>query len=96
MVTHPMNISQIIITCWFVASVAIAVGGNVIFYVWLKSQKISLRFSLAGTPGYLDRAYVEWCRGRGTSPAGVLWCRGLTLVSLIASSISLVVWVALQ
>lgn len=38
------------------------------FFLWLRSEGVPVRFSLAGAPGYLSSRYLAWCRQHGYRP----------------------------
>ena len=62
----------------FVASVLLAVFGNLIVYVRLVRRGIPVRFVWAGTPGYLYRTALR------VDPAVAASVRALALVSVIS------------
>ena len=89
-----MNTAQIVIVLWFVLSVAVVVLMNFVFYIWLLRKGAPVKFFFAGTPFYLDAVYVKWCRERGEKYTKLLWVRGVSLASAIASAVAFVTVVA--
>jgi hypothetical protein len=67
-----------IVIVWFCLSVLTAVICRLVFYFWLLGKGVEVRFFWAGTPGYLEWKYLEWCRDRGQS--GKRWLRALSLL----------------
>jgi len=51
-------------------------------------------FSLAGMPGYLDLAYLRWCRDQKKSPAALLWFRAASVVNLLVAVWAFIAFVA--
>lgn len=82
-----MTTIQIIIVFWFVSAVFITVIQNVIFMHWLKKFGVRYNFGLAGTPGYLDYVYFNWCKSEGRSPKRILLLRALCLANAIIAAI---------
>jgi hypothetical protein len=72
---------------WFASAIFIAVIQNVVFVFWLKKLGVRLIFGLAGTPGYLDYVYFNWCKSQGRSPKRILILRALCLANAIFAAI---------
>ena len=82
---HNFSTGEIIITFWFAISVLIAVLSTFVFWIWLKRRGAKLHFFMGtGTPGYLEYAYLKWCRDKGQSPnKGFLTFRVVSIISVI-------------
>lgn len=80
--THP----PILLLVWFGLSIAIAVLGNFAFYLWLLQKGVRVRFAFAGTPGYLDFLYVQWCRENRVPARPVIAVRLLLFLNVIAAA----------
>ncbi len=85
-----MTAIQVIGFLWFASAIFIAVIQNVIFMHWLKKQGVRLIFGLAGTPGYLDYVYLNWCKNQGRSPKRILMLRALCLANVILAAVVVV------
>jgi len=56
--------------------------------IWLWNKKISGVFSaLSGTPGYLERKYINWCRQNGKTYKFVITIRIVLLINAILAAI---------
>ena len=82
-----MTTIQIVGAFWFASAVFIAVIQNVVFMHWLKKLGVRFIFGLAGTPGYLDYVYFNWCKSQGRSPKRILILRALCLANAILAAI---------
>jgi len=82
-----MTAIKLIGVLWFASAIFIAVIQNVVFMHWLKKQGVRLIFGLAGTPGYLDYVYFNWCKSQGRSPKRILILRALCLANAILAAI---------
>lgn len=78
---------QLVVGLWFVASIAIEVLGNLALFVWLKARGAPVRFGRAGLPGYLDEAYLRFCRERNARAGGVLVARRLSSANVILAAL---------
>ena len=85
-----MSAIKLIGFLWFASAIFIAVIQNVVFMYWLKKQGVRLIFGLAGTPGYLDYVYFNWCKSQGRSPKRILVLRALCLANVILAAIVVV------
>lgn len=85
---------KLAIAVWFVVSVLVAVSTNIALFVWLRQRQTPMLFSLTGMPGYLDLAYLRWCREQKKSPAAVLWFRAASLANLVVAAWAFIVFVA--
>jgi drug/metabolite transporter superfamily protein YnfA len=86
---------QILIMLWFSVSAVIAIVGNFVLWFWLRRQSVKLLFMMVGAPGYLDYAYIKWCRSKGQQPnAGLLVFRGISLINVIVAGIFFVLLAA--
>jgi hypothetical protein len=81
-----MTIIQIIAFSWFASAIFIAVIQNVVFMHWLKKLGVRLMFGLAGTPGYLDYVYFNWCKSQGRSPKRILILRAICFANVILAA----------
>jgi hypothetical protein len=82
------------IAIWFAVSALVAIFTNVGLYFWLRRRHTPMQASLVGMPGYLDLAYMRWCREQNKSPAALLWFRGASLVSLLIAGWAFISFVA--
>ena len=82
-----MTTLQIIGALWFSSAIFIEVIQNVVFTHWLKKRGVRFVFGLAGTPGYLDYVYFNWCKSQGRSARRVLILRTLCLVNVILAAV---------
>ena len=82
-----MGLLRGILFAWIALSFAAAIFGNLAFFVWLRGQGVPVRFMYAGTPGYLDRHYSEWCASRGLSARRVLMLRVILLVNVMLAAL---------
>jgi hypothetical protein len=73
---------------WFSCSVALAVIENAVFVAWLRRRGARLTWIWSGHPGYVERAYAEWCQRTGRSPTQVVWIRRLILLNMIAAIVA--------
>ena len=85
-----MTTIQLIGVFWFASAIFIAVIQNVVFMHWLKKLGVRLIFGLAGTPGYLDYVYFNWCKSQGRSPKRILILRALCLANVILAAVVVV------
>lgn len=91
MTNYPSTI-DVVILIWFGLSVIIAVLGTFIFWIWLRRHGTKLVFGLIGTPGYLEYAYLKWCRGQQISlNKGILFVRVLSIINVIVAGICFIV-----
>lgn len=94
MMEYP-NPVDIVVIIWFALSVIIAVFGTFVFWIWLRRSGIKLFFGLIGTPGYLEYAYLKWCRAQHISPKrGILFVRVLSIINVIIAGISFIMRIA--
>jgi hypothetical protein len=85
-VNYPST-GEILIFVWFGVSVFVAVGGNFVFLFWLRRRGVKLVYSLVGIPGYMDYAYLQWCRSHGRSGKRVLILRAISIINAIVAGI---------
>jgi hypothetical protein len=90
---NSMDWLKVFIGVWFAASVFVEVVSNFVFYWWLKQRGVPVRFIWAGTPGYLDAHYSEWCRQNGASPRRIVVLRWIGLANMILTTIVFMVLV---
>jgi hypothetical protein len=86
------NIGEIFIAVWFAVSVLGATIGNVVFLFWLRRRGVNLVFALTGMPGYMDKAYYDWCRLQGRSSKRVLFLRTFSIINVIVSAIFFIIF----
>ena len=73
-----------VIDVWFCLSVLFAVGMNIFLHVSLWKKSLVNFFDVyAGTPGYLDRIYIGWCKDNCRSHKFVIAIRIASLASVI-------------
>jgi hypothetical protein len=82
-----MNRDEIFIIIWFVVSVLLEIITSIIFYFWLRRHGVKLVFGLTGVPGYMERAYREWCHSQGRSSKGIIISRSIILLNCIMAGI---------
>ncbi len=82
-----MSPPPVLVLVWFALSISCAVVGNLVFYLWLRSKGIEVRFFFAGTPGYLDQRYAEWCRQNGIRSGPILALRLFLVGNAIAAGL---------
>ncbi len=89
------SMGEVLIMAWFALSTIVEIIGTTIFWVWLRRRGAKLIFGLAGTPGYLELAYVRWCRNQGRHPNIRLFVfRALSLINVVTSGILFILFVA--
>ena len=76
------------IAVWFLISVVLEIFGSLAFWLWLR-RRTSVRTFWAGTPGYLEYRYFQWCKVERRTPNRVLWLRAASLVNAVAAGIAL-------
>lgn len=85
-VNYP-SMSEILIFIWFALSVFIAVTGTVVLWFWLRRRGVKLVYGLTGVPGYMERAYVAWCRNNGQQPnKTMIVLRAISIINLIVAA----------
>jgi hypothetical protein len=78
---------EILIMIWFAVSALVAVIGTVVFWLWLLRRGVKLSFTWSGTPGYLEYAYIKWCRSQGRRPnRGIIAFRAISIVNAIIAA----------
>lgn len=82
-----MSTREVIIGVWFVVAILIEVGSTLVLLLWLRRRGVRLVFGLTGIPGYLERAYREWCRNQGRPSTGVLVLRAVSLINVVVAAI---------
>lgn len=89
-----MNFSlttDILVVSWFVISVLIVVFGTLVLWIRLRRSGVALTPMWVGTPGYLENAYLKWCRRQGRLPKkGILIFRIVSLMSAIIAAVVLI------
>ena len=85
--------SEIAIAIWFVVSIFVEVASATALWMWLRRRHVPLIFGLTGTPGYLERAYLKWCRSQGRSGRRILVLRAISTINAILSVIAFVLMV---
>lgn len=82
--------SETAIILWFVVAGMMQVLSTLVLAGWLVRRKVRLVLGLMAIPGYLEWAYVKWCRSHGrpsTTVRAVLVARGLLLVSAVVATV---------
>jgi hypothetical protein len=82
-----MSGREAIIGVWFVVAILVEVGSTLALLLWLHRRGVRLVFGMTGIPGYLERAYREWCRNQGRSSTVVLVLRTFSLINVIVAAI---------
>jgi type IV secretory pathway TraG/TraD family ATPase VirD4 len=83
----PLSTSQILILVWFGSAIFVEITSGFVLALWLSRRGVRLVFGLTGMPGYLERAYLKWCRSQGRSGKDVLVLRVLSMVNVIVAAI---------
>ncbi len=83
-----MSTADIIVMFWFVLSLIV----TIIIQQWLRSflshrNYIGAFNAFAATPGYLDAAYIRWCRDNNRSYGLLIVVRIFFLVSFVVAGI---------
>jgi hypothetical protein len=89
-----LSTGQAVIFIWFAAAVVIEIVSGLWLYEWLRRKKVNVSVLWMGVPGYLERAYLGWCRRNGQSGKRVLTLRYLSKISVVASSLLLIATLA--
>jgi hypothetical protein len=90
---HPGNTSETAIIIWFVVAGLIEISSSISLLFWLRRHGVKLIFGLRGTPGYLEYAYIKWCRSQGCSWTTVVVLRIISIINLIAAGVVFIVLV---
>jgi hypothetical protein len=86
-VNYPST-GEILIFVWFGVSVFVEVVGSFVFWFWLRRRGVKLTYELlAGIPGCMEYAYLEWCRSQGHSGTRVLTLRAISIINVIVAGI---------
>ena len=68
---------------WFSLSIILAVFGNLALLFFLSRKGVKTRFLWRGTPGYLDKVYIDWCKENNKPYLPVITIRWLLILSII-------------
>jgi len=82
-----MTMFRVFVNVWFAASVVIQVASSIVFWFWLRRRGVRLVYGLAGIPGYLERAYLGWCRSQGRSGTTVIVLRAMSVINVIVAAV---------
>ncbi len=86
-VTEPST-GQLVVFVWFAVSVIVAVVGTVALWIWLRRQGVQLVYGLAGIPGYMEHAYIAWCRSQRVKPnKTVILLRAISIVNVVLAAV---------
>jgi len=88
------NLGEIFIIIWFSISVIIEIASSIVLWFWLRRHGISLVFGLTGIPGYLEGAYLKWCRKQGISGRTVLILRAFSIINVIFAAVFFIMLVS--
>ncbi len=78
---------EVLIIIWFAVSVLIAVIGTFVFWIWLVRRGVKLVFMWTGTPGYLEYAYLKWCRSQGVRPSRrIIFFRIVSIINVVVAA----------
>ena len=83
----PIRMIKMAFIIWFALSIFLAVFGNLALLGFLSSKGVETRFGLSGTPGYLDKLYIDWCREHNKPYRLVIAVRWASLFSTILAFI---------
>jgi hypothetical protein len=72
----------------FVLPVLILLISQTAMWRFLINRGVKVPFVLAGTPGYLDRLFLNWCADNNRSFAWVVVVRALAIITIIGSAFS--------
>jgi hypothetical protein len=81
-----LNTSEVIFI-WFGLAILVEVASSVVLLLWLRRRGVKVLFGLTGIPGYLERAYLKWCRSQGHSGKRVLLLRALSIINVIIAAL---------
>ena len=81
-----MSTPDVLISAWFGLAILVEVVSSVVLRLSLRRRGV-LVVGLTGMPGYLERAYLMWCRSQGRRSTGVLVFRLISLVNVIAAAV---------
>jgi len=82
-----MSTPDVLISAWFGLAILVEVVSSVVLRLLLRRRGVKLVFGMTGMPGYLERAYLTWCRSQGHRSTGVLFFRLVSLVNVIAAAV---------
>ena len=86
--TNNISSANIIILVWFAFSVLVVIVGTIAFWIWLRRLGVKLIFGLINTPGYLEYAYIKWCRNHQQIPSKkIILLRIISIVNVIIAGI---------
>lgn len=70
---------------WFGLSVLTEVVSGLVLWLWLRQKGAPLTFGLGGLPGYLERAYWNWCKANGLNGRPILVFRIVSKINMVAA-----------
>jgi hypothetical protein len=85
-VNYPST-GETIILIWFAVSVFIEIVSSIVLWFWLRRRGVKLVYGLAGIPGYMERAYLEWCRSQGRASRALLVWRVILHINVVVAAI---------
>ncbi len=94
-VNYPST-GEIFVMIWFSVSVIIEIISSVLLWLWLRRRGVRLVFSLTGIPGYIERAYLVWCRSQGRPCRRVLVLRAVSIINVIIAAVFFLTTIVLR
>jgi len=80
-------IVQTLFMIWFSLSIFLCIAVNMALLSFLSRRGIKTRSLFHGTPGYLDRIYIDWCKAHNKPYLPVIVLRCALLFSAILAVI---------
>ena len=88
--TSPTSV-EIMIMLWFAVSVFVTIISTFVFWIWLIRHGVKLTYMWVGTPGYLEFAYLKWCRSQGRLPSKIVVSfRTISIINVIVAAVFLI------
>ena len=89
-----MNFPEYVIPIWFVLSVLLYVLSGVILGLWLwRKRYVKLSSAFAGLPGYLEAAYIKYCKENNRPYKLLIAMRVIFTINVIFAGISFIPFV---
>jgi type IV secretory pathway TraG/TraD family ATPase VirD4 len=82
-----LGTGEIFVMVWFSVAVIIEIISSIVLWFWLRRHGVKFVFGLAGIPGYMERAYLAWCRSQGHPCTRVLVLRAVSIINVIVAAI---------
>lgn len=84
----PVTVVSYGVMVWFFLSVVAAIVFRLLLVGWLRRRNVISMFNiLAGTPGYSEFLYINWCKANNRPDRTVIWISLALLVNLAISGI---------